>query len=143
MSTVQNHGGHKGAACAGSRESGKKVRFGVARDEAFCFYYPDNLELLEAAGAELVFFSLLHNRHLPENLQGLYLGGGYPEVQAGSLAANDSMRQEVKDFVEQGRVVYAECGGFMYLSQGIRDVQERFFPLVGIYPVVIRMLHAP
>ena len=121
-------------------EPRKKVRFGVARDEAFCFYYPDNLELLEAAGAELVFFSPVHEANLPPNLQGLYFGGGYPEVHAEKLAANITMRQAVKAFIEQGRVVYAECGGFMYLTTGIHDVQGTFFPMVGVYPTVARML---
>ena len=118
----------------------EKVRFGVARDEAFCFYYPDNLELLEAAGAELVFFSPRHDPHLPPNLQGLYLGGGYPEVHAEQLAANITMCQEIKAFIEQGHVVYAECGGFMYLTEGIRDISGRLFPMVGVYPTVARML---
>ncbi len=118
----------------------KGVRFGVARDEAFCFYYPDNLELLERAGAEVVFFSPSHDTHLPPNLHGLYLGGGYPEVHAEALATNTAMQQEVKAFVEQGGVVYAECGGFMYLTSGIRDVHGTLFPMVGIYPTVARML---
>jgi len=118
----------------------REVRFGVACDEAFCFYYPDNLELLQAAGAELIFFSPLHDAHLPPNLQGLYLGGGYPEVYAANLAANTTMRQDVRAFVEQGRLVYAECGGFMYLTFGIRDVQGNLFPMAGVYPTVARML---
>jgi cobyrinic acid a,c-diamide synthase len=116
------------------------MRFGVAKDEAFCFYYPDNLELLERAGAELVFFSPSHDTHLPPNLQGLYFGGGYPEMHAEALATNTAMQQEVKAFVEQGGVVYAECGGFMYLTSGIRDVHGTLFSMVGIYPTVARML---
>ncbi len=115
------------------------VRFGIARDEAFCFYYPDNLELLEQAGATLVFFSPLHDSHLPPNLHGLYLGGGYPEAHAQTLAANTTMRQEMKDFIQDGRTVYAECGGFMYLTQGIQDVEGHDFPMVGIYPTVVRI----
>ena len=115
------------------------VRFGIARDEAFCFYYPDNLELLEQAGATLVFFSPLHDPHLPPDLHGLYLGGGYPEVHAQTLAANTTMRQEMKDFIQDGRTVYAECGGLMYLTQGIRDVEGHDFPMVGIYPTIVRM----
>jgi cobyrinic acid a,c-diamide synthase len=118
----------------------REVRFGVARDEAFCFYYPDNLELLQAAGAELIFFSPLHDSQLPPNLQGLYFGGGYPEVHAAKLAANTTLRQDVKAFIEQGRLVYAECGGFMYLTSGIRDVQGNLFSMVGVYPTVARML---
>ena len=116
------------------------VRFGIARDAAFCFYYPENLELLEQAGATLVFFSPLHDPHLPPNLHGLYLGGGYPEVHAGTLAANTSMRREIKDFIQTGKTVYAECGGFMYLTQGIRVVEGQYFPMVGVYPTVVRML---
>ncbi len=115
------------------------VRFGIARDEAFCFYYPDNLELLEQAGATLVFFSPLHDPHLPPDLHGLYLGGGYPEVHAQTLAANTTMRQEMKDFIQDGRTVYAECGGLMYLTQGIRDVEGHDFPMVGVYATTVRM----
>lgn len=115
------------------------VRFGIARDEAFCFYYPDNLELLEQAGATLVFFSPLHDLHLPPDLHGLYLGGGYPEVHAQTLAANTTMRQEMKDFIQDGKTVYAECGGLMYLTQGIRDVEGHDFPMVGVYPTSVRM----
>ena len=115
------------------------VRFGIARDEAFCFYYPDNLELLEQAGATLVFFSPLHDPHLPPDLHGLYLGGGYPEVHAQTLAANTTMRQEMKDFIQDGKTVYAECGGLMYLTQGIRDVEGHDFPMVGVYPTIVRM----
>ena len=115
------------------------VRFGIARDEAFCFYYPDNLELLEQAGATLVFFSPLHDPYLPSNLHGLYLGGGYPEVHAQTLAANTTMRREIKDFIQDGRTVYAECGGLMYLTQGIQDVEGHDFPMVGVYPTIVRM----
>ncbi len=116
------------------------IRFGIARDEAFCFYYPENLELLEQSGAELVFFSPLHDTHLPPKVHGLYLGGGYPEVHAEKLSANTTMRQEIKDFIEDGKTVYAECGGFMYLTQGIRAVEGQHFPMVGVYPTVVRML---
>ncbi|MCS6927328.1 MAG: cobyrinic acid a,c-diamide synthase, partial [Candidatus Binatia bacterium] len=122
------------------RPAGGRVRFGVARDEAFCFYYPDNLELLERAGAELVFFSPLHDTHLPAQVRGLYFGGGYPEVHAARLAANHSLQHEVRTFIEGGGMVYAECGGFMYLTQAIRDTQGTTFPMVGVYPTTVRML---
>jgi cobyrinic acid a,c-diamide synthase len=117
-----------------------RVRLGVARDEAFCFYYPDNLALLERAGAELIFFSPVHDSQLPPNLQGLYLGGGYPEVHAHALAANSAMRIAVRTFVEQDGLVYAECGGLMYLTRGLREADGRVLPLVGIYPTSVRML---
>ena len=116
------------------------VRFGVARDEAFCFYYPENLELLERAGARLVFFSPLHDTSLPADLDGLYLGGGYPESHAARLSANTAMREAVRAHIECGKPVYAECGGFMYLTRGIRDAAGRFFPMVGAYPTGTRML---
>ena len=122
------------------RQTQPRVRFGVARDEAFCFYYPDNLELLAQAGAELVFFSPLRDRHLPPHVQGLYFGGGYPELHAARLAANASLRREVRDFIEGRGVVYAECGGLMYLADAIRDGQGRRFPMVGIYPTTVRLL---
>lgn len=117
-----------------------RVRFGVARDAAFCFYYADNLDLLERAGAELVFFSPLHDPHLPANLQGLYLGGGYPEIHARALAANTSMRQDIRHFIEEDGVVYAECGGLMYLTRGLREADGQVLPFVGVYPTVVRML---
>ena len=125
-----------------SRESDASpaVCFGVARDEAFCFYYPENLELLERAGARLVFFSPLHDASLPADLDGLYLGGGYPESHAAQLSANTAMREAVRTHIECGKPVYAECGGFMYLTRGIRGAAGRFFPMVGAYPTGTRML---
>jgi cobyrinic acid a,c-diamide synthase len=128
------------SASASFEKGKKKVRLGVACDAAFCFYYPDNLALLEHAGAELVFFSPLQDAHLPPDLQGLYLGGGYPEVHAERLAANTSLQQEIRAFVEGNGVVYAECGGFMYLTQAIRDAHGTVFPMVGIYPTSVRIL---
>jgi len=115
------------------------VRIGLAWDEAFCFYYQDNLEMLKEAGAELVIFSPLHDRHLPENLDGIYLGGGYPELHAAALSANVSMRREIGEFSEFGRPVYGECGGFMYLTRSIIDTKGREHPMVGVYPVQSRM----
>jgi cobyrinic acid a,c-diamide synthase len=129
----------KGAPTEPAAQS-PKVRFGVARDEAFCFYYPDNLELLERAGAELVFFSPMCDGHLPTKLRGVYLGGGYPEVHAQRLAANSSLRQELRWFIERDGVVYAECGGLMYLTEAIRTVEKKEFPMVGVLPATAQML---
>ncbi|XCN74043.1 MAG: cobyrinate a,c-diamide synthase [Candidatus Electrothrix aestuarii] len=115
------------------------VRLGVARDEAFCFYYQDNLDILEREGAELVRFSPLHDASLPDGLDGLYLGGGYPELHAEILSGNTSMRSAVQEFSCSGKPVYAECGGFMYLTEAIISSDEKEYPLVGVYPVIARM----
>ncbi len=119
----------------GSIPSGRhQVRLGVARDEAFCFYYEDNLDLLREAGADLVFFSPLKDRELPLDLQGLYLGGGYPELHAARLSANQEMRSQILAFAQSGRPVYGECGGFMYLCRSITDLEGKEFPMVNLYP---------
>jgi cobyrinic acid a,c-diamide synthase len=114
----------------------QRARIGVARDAAFCFYYRDNLELLRDLGAELTDFSPIADHALPEGLDGLYLGGGYPELHAGALAANESMRAAIAGF---GGPVYAECGGFMYLMREIVDAAGVAWPMAGIFPTTARM----
>ncbi len=121
------------------RESAQRVRIGVARDKAFCFYYEDNLDLFKASGAELVFFSPLSEKGLPENLDGLYLGGGYPELYAKELSENHDMQRAVKQWAEAGHPVYAECGGFMYLTEGIVDQEGQHHQMTGVFPVLARM----
>jgi len=116
------------------------VRLGVARDPAFCFYYPENLEWLKHYGAELVPFSPLQDRHLPENLQGIYLGGGYPELFARQLRENQTLKAAIKKQAEAGMPVYAECGGLMYLSQEIEDLAGTPYSMVGVLPFQVRML---
>jgi cobyrinic acid a,c-diamide synthase len=116
------------------------VRIGVARDSAFCFYYPDNLERLEACGARLLFFSPIGDAGLPSGIDGLYLGGGYPEVFASELAANAPMRCSIREQSEAGMPIYAECGGFMYLCRELEDHQGRRFPMAGCFPFKTRML---
>ncbi len=111
------------------------VRVGVARDAAFHFYYPDNLELLEAAGARLVEFSPLADDALPDGLDGLIIGGGYPEEHAAALSANRSMRDSVAAFAAAGRPVLAECGGLMYLGQRLVDATGHAHPMVGALPL--------
>lgn len=115
------------------KSQGRTVRIGVAQDQAFCFYYPDNLESLEAAGAELITFSPLKDEALPD-VEMLYLGGGYPEVYGATLAENRAMRAAVRRFAERGGVIYAECGGLMYLTESIRDFDGRPHEMVGIFP---------
>ena len=115
------------------------TRIAVAKDKAFCFYYEDNLDLLRAAGAELVFFSPLTDNALPEDIAAVYLGGGYPELHAKTLSENKEMLSSIKLWVEQNGITYAECGGFMYLTQGITDKSDTFHPMVGVYPVKAHM----
>jgi cobyrinic acid a,c-diamide synthase len=121
------------------RRSERAVRIGVARDNAFCFYYQDNLDLLASAGAELVEFSPLADAALPAGIGGLYLGGGYPEVRAASLSDNRAMREAICRLAMAGAPVYAECGGFMYLTEAIVDAEGREHPMVGIFPTRARM----
>jgi len=115
------------------------VRIAVARDAAFCFCYPDNLRLLEEQGAEIRYFSPLTDAALPDGIDGLYLPGGYPELFAGELAANSGLRQALRGAIEAGLPVYAECGGFIYLTEGV-EADGVLHPMVGIFPVATRML---
>ena len=115
------------------------VRVGVARDNAFCFYYPDNLELMEAAGTELVFFSPVSDRRLPPALDGLYLGGGYPELAADHLAANTELRNQIRAKSREGMPIYAECGGFMYLCDELLDQDAKCHSMVGCFPFRAQM----
>lgn len=117
------------------------VRIGLARDAAFSFYYQDALELLEACGAQLVPFSPLGDRTLPE-VDGLYLGGGYPEVHARRLAENEPMRRAVASAVAAGMPVYAECGGMLYLGRELVDGRRRA-EMVGALPITARMHGRP
>jgi cobyrinic acid a,c-diamide synthase len=110
------------------------VRIGLASDRAFSFYYQDNLDMLRQMGATLVPFSPLRDRALPARLDGIYIGGGYPEVFAPDLEANRTMRREIKRFAEEGGVIYAECGGLMYLGKGIRTFSGRMYKMAGIFP---------
>ena len=121
-----------------ARES-NSVRIGIARDAAFCFYYHDNLELLRTLGADLIEFSPVADRVLPPDLDGIYLGGGYPELHAEALSANEPMRAAIAEFAASDAPVYAECGGFMYLTKAIVDVSGRSWPMAGIFPTSARM----
>lgn len=107
---------------------GSPVRIAVAKDKAFCFYYADSLELLKELGAELVPFSPMMDASLPENIQGLYLGGGYPELYEETLSQNSSMRASIKEALEAGLPTIAECGGFLYLHDHLEG-----YPMVGFF----------
>ena len=115
------------------------IRIGVAKDEAFNFYYQDGLDLLCALGAELVFFSPVHDSHLPPELDGLYLGGGFPEMFLDALANRKTFLSDIRDSVASGMPVYAECGGFMYLTEAIEDFSGKRVEMVGVVPGYCRM----
>jgi cobyrinic acid a,c-diamide synthase len=116
-----------------------RVRIAVARDAAFCFYYRDNLDLLRRYGAELVEFSPIRDAALPAAIGGLYLGGGYPELHAAELSANAHMLEAIRRFAQSGAPVYAECGGFMYLTDAIVDAGGREHSMAGLFPTRARM----
>ncbi|MGL6284568.1 MAG: cobyrinate a,c-diamide synthase, partial [Microcoleaceae cyanobacterium] len=115
-------------------EPTNKILLGVAKDQAFNFYYQDNLDILKKLGAELIFFSPLHDEKLPDNLQGLYFGGGFPEIFAEALSANNSMLQSIYAAILQNMPTYAECGGLMYLTEAIIDFANNIWQMVGILP---------
>ncbi len=117
----------------------QKVRLAVARDQAFCFYYPDNLTILANTGAELVFFSPLEDEKLPSDCDGVYFGGGYPELFAKRLSENGTMLKSVAEFAKAGGIIYGECGGFMYLCNDIIDLEGRMYPMTQVFPFQVRM----
>ncbi len=118
-----------------------KMKIGVLQDAAFQFYYSENLEALEKAGAQLIYINAMLDSRLPE-LDGLYIGGGFPETSARELAANASFRQSIKNAAECGLPIYAECGGLIYLGKSIL-IEGQEFPLVGIFPVCFGMSAKP
>ena len=111
-----------------------RVRIAVAQDEAFCFTYAETLEAFRDAGAEVVFFSPLRDTALPENIGGLYLPGGYPELHARELSENTSLLHEIKRKIESGLPTAAECGGFLYLGQSLTDAEGQSWPMAGVLP---------
>ena len=118
-----------------SRTAEKKTaRLAIARDPAFHFYYHDNLRMLEEKGIELVEFSPLNDSALPANIQGIYLGGGFPEQFARQLSENQAMRSAIGAFAKRGGILYAECGGYMYLMRSITDFEGRCWDMCGVVP---------
>ena len=111
-----------------------RVRIAVAQDEAFCFTYAETLEAFRDAGAEVVFFSPLRDTALPENIGGLYLPGGYPELHARELSENTSLLREIKRKIKSGLPTAAECGGFLYLGQSLTDAEGQSWPMAGVLP---------
>ena len=112
----------------------RTVRIALAKDEAFCFFYQDNLELLEEMGAQLIPFSPIHDEKLPENIDGMLFHGGYPELYAGQLSENDAMRTAIRKAVADGLPTVAECGGFLYLHTTLTDREGHSYPMAGVLP---------
>lgn len=115
------------------------VTIAVAFDEAFNFYYQDNLDMLESSGARLAMFSPLHDNRLPEGTQGIYIGGGFPELFAKKLSLNTKLKGEIRREVKNGLPIYAECGGLMYLVNRIIDFDKKKWPMVGIFKASVNM----
>ena len=112
------------------------LRLAVAWDEAFCFYYNENFRELERAGFELAFFSPLRGQTLPEDAAGLYIGGGYPELHAGTLSGNGKILVDIKQKTDTGMPVVAECGGFMYLTAAIKDEEGAEHSMCGVFDLI-------
>lgn len=119
------------------------VTIAIAKDRAFNFYYPDNLEILQHLGAKLVEFSPLNNQALPNHIDGLYIGGGFPELFAFRLAKNIRLKQEIYQKACAGLPIYAECGGLMYLAERLVDFKKKSFSMVGIFKCRVNMASKP
>ena len=115
------------------------LRIAVAYDKAFCFYYEDNLDMLRDLGAEIIKFSPISDLGIPDKADCVYIGGGYPEIYAKELSENRSMLKSVNDWANAGRPMYAECGGLMYLSQGIYDFDRNFYKMADVLPFETQM----
>lgn len=123
----------------GTQKQASKVRMAVALDEAFHFYYPENLELLEHYGAELTFFSPLKGEQVPSDVHGLYIGGGFPEEFASALSVQKDVLLSVREAIQSGVPTLAECGGFMFLSESIETVGGEEYPMAGLIPGKVKM----
>lgn len=117
-----------------------RVKIGVARDRAFNFYYQANLDILEGCGCEIIPFSPIKDKKIPQGVQMLYFGGGYPELYAYELSQNRSMLRDVSDFIASRRPVYAECGGLVYLCRDLKILNGQVFPMAGALPFRSTML---
>ncbi len=115
------------------------VNIAYAWDEAFSFYYQDNLDLLKAYGARLLPFSPMHDGSIPKDAQGLYIGGGFPEIYAERLSHNQAIMDSIRKAASEGMPIYGECGGLMYLSEGITDFDGNRYPMTGLVPAWSRM----
>lgn len=130
--------GRMGFVESGSSQK-SDLKIAVAYDKAFCFYYEDNLDLLREAGAEIITFSPISDKRIPYEADALYIGGGYPELYARELSENKSMIESIRASSMSGMPIYAECGGLIYLSEGIYDLNEDFYKMAGIFSFATRM----
>lgn len=110
----------------------KRAKIGIAFDKAFCFYYKDNIDVLEKLGCEIEYFSPMYDKEIPKNIDGLILGGGYPELYCDMLSDNEKMLKSVKENIEMGMPCLAECGGFMYLHKNIENAEKNKYKMVGL-----------
>lgn len=108
------------------------INLAIAKDNAFCFYYQDDIDLFESMGAKIKYFSPLHDKCIPDDVDGIFIGGGFPELNAGRLMENESMRKSMLEAHKQGIVIYGECGGMMYLLEKLIDCDGRSFNMCGV-----------
>jgi cobyrinic acid a,c-diamide synthase len=127
------------ARVPGAEPKYEGIRVGVARDQAFSFYYEDNLDLVRENGGEIVEFSPLTDSALPKNLHALYFGGGYPELHAAALSGNGGLLQDIREFAQANKPIYAECGGLMYLAERLTTLAGQSYPMLGILAVAVEM----
>lgn len=120
-------------------EKEEKVKIAVAMDQAFCFYYEENLEILRNLGALLIPFSPIRDQELPEGVSGVYLGGGYPEIYSEELSKNTSMQESIRKAVKAGMPLIAECGGFMYVCKNLMDTDGKKYPMTGLIDTDVQM----
>lgn len=121
------------------KQAHKKINIAVAKDESFNFYYQDNLDILTHNGANIIEFSPVKDKALPAGVNGLYIGGGFPELFASKLSKNNALKKDIFRHAKNGMPVYAECAGLMYLSKSISDFKGRNFPMVGIFDFSVKM----
>jgi len=121
------------------RNGALHVNLAIAKDNAFCFYYQDDIELFEALGAKIKYFSPLHDKCIPDDVDGIFIGGGFPELNAGKLMENETMRESILDAHINGTIIYGECGGMMYLLEKLIDCDGRSFKMCGVLSGSSRM----
>jgi cobyrinic acid a,c-diamide synthase len=121
------------------RNGALHVNLAIAKDNAFCFYYQDDIELFEALGAKIKYFSPLHDKCIPDDVDGIFIGGGFPELNAGKLMENEAMRESILDAYNRGTIIYGECGGMMYLLEKLIDCDGRSFKMCGVLSGSSRM----